>query len=143
MIRPPPRSTLFPYTTLFRSVFAIRGFRELIDDVAEVVRRPILSISTKGTLIDDEWAERLVRTPFSNVTLSLAGGTRATHNRLRNGADLDQVLEHRSCPTLESKTEERQTIPRFLLRDHAIQFSRSPAVPRSEEHTSELQSPMY
>src|SRR2546427_5335341 len=26
MIRRPPRSTLFPYTTLFRSVFAILGF---------------------------------------------------------------------------------------------------------------------
>src|SRR5437870_7523637 len=29
MIRPPPRSTLFPYTTLFRS---FRPFRELFDD---------------------------------------------------------------------------------------------------------------
>src|SRR3712207_9010687 len=31
MIRPPPRSTLFPYTTLFRSVF--------IDDTTLTVRR--------------------------------------------------------------------------------------------------------
>src|SRR2546421_12454810 len=30
MIRPPPRSTLFPYTTLFRSVFAgLGGFADL------------------------------------------------------------------------------------------------------------------
>src|SRR3712207_6993603 len=27
MIRRPPRSTLFPYTTLFRSAFALRRFR--------------------------------------------------------------------------------------------------------------------
>src|SRR5256885_12736340 len=27
MIRPPPRSTLFPYTTLFRSLFVSRGSR--------------------------------------------------------------------------------------------------------------------
>src|SRR2546427_3286536 len=27
MIRRPPRSTLFPYTTLFRSVLALSGFR--------------------------------------------------------------------------------------------------------------------
>ena len=75
----------YPYLSTLRiqggEVFAIRGFRELIDDVAEVVRRPILNISTNGTLIDDEWAERLVRTPFSNVTVSIDGGTRATHNR--------------------------------------------------------------
>src|SRR3712207_8756401 len=28
MIRRPPRSTLFPYTTLFRSLFAVRGFTQ-------------------------------------------------------------------------------------------------------------------
>ncbi|MGA3018918.1 MAG: radical SAM protein [Bryobacteraceae bacterium] len=86
----------YPYASTLRiqggEVFAIRGFRELIDDVAQVVRRPILSISTNGTLIDDEWAERLVRTPFSNVTVSIDGGTRDTFNRLRKGADLDHVL---------------------------------------------------
>ncbi len=86
----------YPYVSTLRiqggEVFAIRGFRELIDDVAQLVRRPILSISTNGTLIDDEWAERLVRTPFSNVTVSIDGGTQATYNRLRKGADLDQVL---------------------------------------------------
>ena len=86
----------YPYVSTLRiqggEVFAIRGFRELIDDVAQVVRRPILSISTNGTLIDDEWAERLVRTPFSNVTVSIDGATRATYNRLRKGADLDRVL---------------------------------------------------
>ncbi len=86
----------YPYASTLRiqggEVFAIRGFRELIDDVAQVVHRPILSISTNGTLIDDEWAERLVRTPFSNVTVSIDGGTVATYNRLRKGADLDHVL---------------------------------------------------
>src|SRR3989442_9987227 len=28
MIRRPPRSTLFPYTTLFRSVYQVMGFQE-------------------------------------------------------------------------------------------------------------------
>ncbi len=86
----------YPHLSTLRiqggEVFAIRGFRELIDDVAPLARRPILSISTNGTLIDEEWAERLVRTPFSSVTVSIDGGTRATYNRLRKGADLDQVL---------------------------------------------------
>src|SRR3712207_9182506 len=33
MIRRPPRSTLFPYTTLFRSDDVVRGFLLLRDDV--------------------------------------------------------------------------------------------------------------
>src|SRR2546422_5899799 len=35
MIRRPPRSTLFPYTTLFRSLVAIRGALELARTRAE------------------------------------------------------------------------------------------------------------
>src|SRR3712207_8862896 len=38
MIRRPPRSTLFPYTTLFRSVAARRHDLDLADAVARVVR---------------------------------------------------------------------------------------------------------
>src|SRR2546427_9812571 len=34
MIRRPPRSTLFPYTTLFRSFDAARCFGELVADLA-------------------------------------------------------------------------------------------------------------
>jgi MoaA/NifB/PqqE/SkfB family radical SAM enzyme len=86
----------YPYVSTIRlqggEVFAIRGFRELVDDITHLVKRPILSISTNGTLIDEEWAERIVRTPFSHVTVSIDGGTRATYNRLRRGADLDRVL---------------------------------------------------
>ncbi|WP_321473323.1 radical SAM protein [uncultured Paludibaculum sp.] len=89
-------AAFYPYLSTLRiqggEVFAIRGFRELIDDVAAMVQRPLLSISTNGTLIDDAWAERLVSGPFSNVTVSIDGGTGATYNRLRRGADLDQVL---------------------------------------------------
>src|SRR5207249_5141035 len=35
-IRPPPRSTLFPYTTLFRSYMPLSGFRELNERIAEL-----------------------------------------------------------------------------------------------------------
>jgi MoaA/NifB/PqqE/SkfB family radical SAM enzyme len=86
----------YPYVSTLRiqggEVFAMRGFRELVEDVTLCVRRPVLSVSTNGTLIDDQWAEKLVRTPFSNVTVSIDGGTRATYNRLRKGGDLDDVL---------------------------------------------------
>jgi MoaA/NifB/PqqE/SkfB family radical SAM enzyme len=104
----------YPYVSTLRiqggEVFAIRGFGELIDDVKTLVQRPILSISTNGMLIDDEWAERLVRVPFSNVTVSIDGGTRATYNRLRRGADLDQVLANIDC-VQRWKTKLRSDVP--------------------------------
>src|SRR5580692_6088946 len=53
----------YPYVSTLRiqggEVFAMRGFRELVDDVTLMVKRPVLSVSTNGTLIDEEWAERL------------------------------------------------------------------------------------
>src|SRR5437660_12847766 len=39
MIRRPPRSTLFPYTTLFRSLHVLGGALERGDADAEVLRR--------------------------------------------------------------------------------------------------------
>ena len=87
---------LYPYLSTLRILggepFALAGFRELIDDAASIVQRPIISVSTNGTLIDDEWAERIVRLPFSNLTVSIDGGTPATYARLRQGADLAKVL---------------------------------------------------
>src|SRR5690348_18026344 len=61
MIRRPPRSTLFPYTTLFRSTLSVQitdstknqgdydGFIT-IDDSKTVYRIPVLIHVTKGTL---------------------------------------------------------------------------------------------
>ncbi len=86
---------LYPYLSTLRLLggepFAIAGFRELLEDAA-IVRRPIVSVSTNGTLIDEEWAERIVRLPFSNLTVSIDGGTPATFARMRRGGDLGQVL---------------------------------------------------
>lgn len=56
------------------------------------MRRPILSISTNGTLIDDAWAEKIVGIPFQGVTISIDGATPETYARLRRGADLNRVL---------------------------------------------------
>src|SRR5438874_8117960 len=39
MIRRPPRSTLFPYTTLFRSRLAVRALVVLVTDVVEIDQR--------------------------------------------------------------------------------------------------------
>jgi MoaA/NifB/PqqE/SkfB family radical SAM enzyme len=87
---------LYPYLSTLRvqggEVFALAGFGELLEDVEATAGRPILSASTNGTLIDEAWAERIVRLPFSNLTVSIDGATPATFARLRRGSDLDAVL---------------------------------------------------
>jgi MoaA/NifB/PqqE/SkfB family radical SAM enzyme len=87
---------LYPYLSTLRmqggEVFFLPGFGELLDDVAATVERPIVSISTNGLLISEEWAERMVRMPFQSVTVSIDGGTPGTYARLRQGGNLDAVL---------------------------------------------------
>ncbi len=89
-------SALYPFLSTLRiqggEAFAYRGFEEIVEDVRSTLRRPILSASTNGTLIHDGWAERIVRTPFTNLTVSIDGGMPETYARLRRGADLMEVL---------------------------------------------------
>jgi MoaA/NifB/PqqE/SkfB family radical SAM enzyme len=89
-------SGLYPYLSTIRfqggEVLALDGFRELIDDVDACVSRPIISISTNGMLLDEEWAQRMVRMPFQSVTFSIDGGTAGTFERLRRGARFDVVV---------------------------------------------------
>jgi MoaA/NifB/PqqE/SkfB family radical SAM enzyme len=89
-------ASLYPFLATLRvqggEAFAYAGFGELVEDVAAAVRRPILSVSTNGTLIDERWAERIVRMPFRTVTISIDGATEATYARLRRGAQLRAVL---------------------------------------------------
>src|SRR5256885_8573143 len=56
MIRRPPRSTLFPYTTLFRSDDG--SFREVIKKLAPKWYVQVTSISTTdaGSILVSEWA---------------------------------------------------------------------------------------
>src|SRR3712207_7006949 len=68
MIRRPPRSTLFPYTTLFRSKLTLQGLGEplLAPDFFEMVeyataRGIRTGFNTNGTFLTRQAAERLVR----------------------------------------------------------------------------------
>src|SRR2546425_6639931 len=58
MIRRPPRSTLFPYTTLFRSVFAFYASMLL------------LALYTQKLLAYDAWTSGLVLAPGKSVDRS-------------------------------------------------------------------------
>src|SRR5256712_9938039 len=48
MIRRPPRSTLFPYTTLFRSLIGYLSFGALADRFG---RRPVFALMCAGSLV--------------------------------------------------------------------------------------------
>src|SRR3989441_5048482 len=56
MIRRPPRSTLFPYTTLFRSV--IGGERKTIVVEHEPLYNALYEIESPEVLTSDAWAKR-------------------------------------------------------------------------------------
>jgi MoaA/NifB/PqqE/SkfB family radical SAM enzyme len=87
----------YPYLSMLDllggEVFLSPGFEELVEDVAAMVSRPILNISTNGTLFDEAWAERIVRTPFHTVTVSIDAATPETYRRLRCGGELATVLD--------------------------------------------------
>src|SRR3989442_5818541 len=49
MIRRPPRSTLFPYTTLFRSLYPVKGHRYLIDALGLILKdHPRVHVAIAG-----------------------------------------------------------------------------------------------
>lgn len=89
-------TAFYPYLSTLRiqggEVFALRGFEDLLDDIGALVQRPIVSISTNATLIDEKWARRIVAMPLQSMTVSLDAGTAATFERVRRGAKFDQVV---------------------------------------------------
>lgn len=89
-------SVFYPYLSTLRlqggEVFALRGFEALLEDVGTFVKRPLISISTNGTLINERWAERLVDLPLQSLTISLDAGTATTFERLRRGANFATVI---------------------------------------------------
>jgi MoaA/NifB/PqqE/SkfB family radical SAM enzyme len=134
---------LYPCLSTLRlqggEAFAYTSFRQIVDDVASAVDRPILSVSTNGTLVDDAWAERIVRLPFSTVTVSIDGATPETYAGLRRGGDLDAVLANvarirlwkyrlnSALPKLDSSfvvmRSNFREIPRYLELMHRSGFS--------------------
>src|SRR3712207_8060157 len=60
MIRRPPRSTLFPYTTLFRSLGRLQRIALPLEDAGEVVQRERRDRHRDGTVLDDAVREDVV-----------------------------------------------------------------------------------
>src|SRR5256886_10806973 len=101
MIRRPPRSTLFPYTTLFRSRVAILEDARLVE-----------------LLVDRPDARRMVGDIYLGTVDAVLPGIQAAFVNI--GAEKSAFLH--ASDLIESEDEDE------------------PRDPRSEEHTSELQS---
>src|SRR5262245_64882451 len=96
MIRPPPRSTLFPYTTLFRSLFPQR--RSSVRVVARLRR---------------ELNADLVRLGFRGAAVRqldrVLGGERGcTHEDRKSTTSELQSLRHLVCRLLLEKKKKKQ-----------------------------------
>src|SRR2546426_4914036 len=70
MIRRPPRSTLFPYTTLFRSVDGIDAFLQLGGVVRVSLQDP--QLAADGTLLDLLLDRKSTRLNSSHLVISYA-----------------------------------------------------------------------
>src|SRR3712207_8522392 len=69
MIRRPPRSTLFPYTTLFRSMgFSLRAFEQLPEPVESVLQHPPVGL---GPFVDVVEAARAGAAPADRKSTRL------------------------------------------------------------------------
>src|SRR3712207_9287391 len=73
MIRRPPRSTLFPYTTLFRSITASSGDRETTYDVVRrTAEQVFIPLTVGGGVRRVEDADALLRAGADKVGLNTA-----------------------------------------------------------------------
>src|SRR3712207_9011193 len=144
MIRRPPRSTLFPYTTLFRSRPDGQG--------ARLVRQRVGLLQPPGRL---RRARRPLAVTMRTLDDLLAEGVSGRRVFLR--ADLNVPLDkstraitddgriRASLPTLQALRDAgaRVVVAAHLRRPKGAPDPQYSLAPRSEEHTSELQSRQY
>src|SRR2546422_1582266 len=75
MIRRPPRSTLFPYTTLFRSCLSdLEGLRQTVEDTRFILRSRFRSKKKKEKVLTD-------RGPGERVPVTISIGVAAKNER--------------------------------------------------------------
>src|SRR3712207_9555723 len=90
MIRRPPRSTLFPYTTLFRSLFNGKFLEEDIEKEKKVV---IEEIKMNDDNPEDVLSDIHILSAYGNDTISMPIlGTEESVNKLNR----DSILEYMS-----------------------------------------------
>src|SRR2546427_9673019 len=81
MIRRPPRSTLFPYTTLFRSPLEIAVLERVVFDVA---REPLVRPVGRGALGDRPGPEHAIHLE-TQIPVEPPGGVHMDHEEAARG----------------------------------------------------------
>src|SRR3712207_1388984 len=170
MIRRPPRSTLFPYTTLFRSIaMSDPTDLERLEEIASAVHaRVVPHVSTAGAievvLRKGDATQRVLQEAASGFRISLVKETEQGEevldlDRLATDSDMSPIIKLVDTiiyNAMESRAsdihiETRDTAVHVKYRiDGALYEKVEPidiayhqTLIRSEEHTSELQSRQY
>src|SRR2546427_7830477 len=130
MIRRPPRSTLFPYTTLFRSLVVI---------VRERAVAPFVAVGRNHAV----YVEIVEQDPAPRDRMGVGGDGVVENGQARVAVPLGHVAEHLIVGAIlpndvNDVLHLRRTVGRSDRRTDAR--IRIGAERRSEEHTSELQS---
>src|SRR2546430_13608859 len=105
MIRRPPRSTLFPYTTLFRSLLNIPFYVTLIASRHESVYLRAIAAGAMATLLLD-----LLAVPHFGALGAAVVGVRSEEHTSELQSQSNLVCRL----LLEKKKKERYTIPELL-----------------------------
>src|SRR3712207_7059911 len=75
MIRRPPRSTLFPYTTLFRSQQVVAGIARdragLVEDQAEIERKAAAAEALLGQLEEEDRKSTRLNSSHANISYAV------------------------------------------------------------------------
>src|SRR3712207_4181462 len=154
MIRRPPRSTLFPYTTLFRSVAGVEEAKEELQEIIEFLREPqkfqkLGGRIPKGVL--------LIGPPGTGKTLlarAIAGEASVPFFSI-SGSDFVEMFVGVGASRVRDLFEQgKKNAPCIIFIDEIDAVGRHRGAglggghdereqTRSEEHTSELQSRQY
>src|SRR3989441_8232312 len=125
MIRRPPRSTLFPYTTLFRSWATLEPDRgAVLLDVEHVDR--ISPQPVEG--IDESGPSRLAVEPVGGERIKVAAGAEPSACLVTRA--LSVILVSLALTSAEGRRERQQKAPGLLGEDgHAIATIGHPRIP--------------
>src|SRR3989441_8021485 len=150
MIRRPPRSTLFPYTTLFRSMYHKMRIRGALIGVESFSEEGLKSANKQWNPTGKKMVETIQKIQeagimvLSSIIFGLESDTLQTIRTMRqfaleSGSVLAQFPFYHPYPGTkdfyEMMTDKKNLASPNFVPKHKIRISG-----RSEEHTSELQS---
>src|SRR5256885_5782684 len=107
MIRRPPRSTLFPYTTLFRSILMRRDFFEILEYARQLTF--CVKLKTNAVLIREREAARIRELGVESVQVSIYSRSEEHTSELQSPCNLvcRLLLEKKTSDRAPSQTRHR------------------------------------